>query len=113
MADVDGLGERLGEDVGDVVVCVALDQLDCAIEHLVAHEVILVLDVLRALVVNWVLGEVNAPLVVLEDGQRQVALVLLLCEETVVSDADVVVAQILADADEPDALLRSFAQILL
>ena len=52
--------ERLGEDVGDVVVSVSLDELDGTLEHLVADEVVLGLDVLGAFVMDRVLGELDA-----------------------------------------------------
>ena len=102
MAGEGRLVESLGEDVGDVVVGVSLDELDRSFEHLIADEVVLGLDVLGAFVVNRVLGELDAPRVVLEDGQGLLALVFLLSEFAVRLDADVPVAQVVADADEPD-----------
>ena len=86
----------------------SLDELDGTLEHLVADEVVLGLDVLGALVVNRVLGELDAALVVLEDGQRLLAFVLLLGELAVRLDGEVGVAQVVADADEPDGLLGGF-----
>ena len=98
----DRLVEHLGVDAGDVVVGVALDELDGALQYLVADVVILGLDVLGPFVMNRVLGELDAPRVVLEDGQGLLALVFLLSEFSVRLDADVLVAQVVADADEPD-----------
>ena len=59
-------------------------------------------DVLGPFVMNGILGELDAPSVVLEDGQGLLAFVLLLSEFAVRLDADVLVAQVVADADEPD-----------
>ena len=70
MAGEGRLVESLGEDVGDVVVGVGLDELDRSFEHLVADEMVLGLDVLGAFVMDRVLGELDAALIVLEDGQR-------------------------------------------
>ena len=96
------LVEHLGVDVGNVVVRVRLDELDCTLQHLVANVMVLGFDVLGSLVMNRVLGELDAPGVVFEDGQGLLALVLLLSELAVRLNADVWVAQVVADADEPD-----------
>ena len=109
MADEDRLVETLGVDVGDVVVGVSLDELDGTLENFVADEMVLGLDVLRALVVDRILGELDAALVVLEDGERFLALVLLLGELAMRDDRDVLVAQVIADASEPDGLLGGLA----
>ena len=63
MAGEGRLVESLGEDVGDVVVGVSLDELDRSFEHLIADEVVLGLDVLGAFVVDRVLGELDAALI--------------------------------------------------